>query len=748
MICPKCGCNVKDDDLFCSNCGTKLKSKEHENVEHEDTEYENPEHKNTFQDSIHRKNLPEKSPARKRSGKKILAAGLVVVITGVAVLAGTHVINFNDSKENAYVFSSDGDYKLLTDLKKENTIKFASGFEDDYNNYGYVKFSPDGKYVYFFSEYDIDNSVGTLCRAEWKKLRRNSDKNEKYIEVVSNNVSMYFKFVKDNGIIYLNGADDLYYYNGQESVRIAKSVMDYVTDGDERVVYTVSNKDYTDDGNSTYRLYGVSLSAPEEKNKLASDVLYVVEAEDFDNIIYEKWDSDSQSDLYVVGFDKEKECLGKEISKVYDKDGEIYYTVENGDTASLYDFVDDPEKDNKEKEKEEPSKSYEPLDWYCYEEDYDEIYTSCSQTCSFFEDEENASIESQSAEEFQTFVKKYKKLENKQGYFLITDEIKNDLMNLADTYGEGYSDEWLGFCFAVGTGDNSDEEEDQKADTEYIREQLKDSANAYPLGDLCLYKDGKVTTISKDVIAVKNYANCFSYATKDMITKKIKLEDVSDISDVENLFQVTLGEQSCLVPYNMNESAVTLSKASGEYLKKIEDESWIYVYMAGKNVYVLTDEGVLATAAVKDSTAGEFTKIADHAAYLGKYNENYYYGVKNEDGSVYDLYSCVNGKSTLKAEEIELDSFAVYEDGMILTETANTNDTAYELVMIADKKEIIIAEDVSDYVRVDDKHILYISDHDLYVYDGDKRELLGVDADYFWTKDKIDSNLDVGDELC
>ena len=129
--------------------------------------------------------------------------------------------------------------------------------------------------------------------------------------------------------------------------------------------------------------------------------------------------------------------------------------------------------------------------------------------------------------------------------------------------------------------------------SEYMREQLKDSDNNYPLSNLCCYKDGKITTISEDVIAVKNYANCFSYATKDMITDRIKLEDVSECSDVEDLFKVILGEQSSLIPYDQETSTVKLSKESAEYLNNVGSDTWIYVYMVGNSVYVLEDEGTL-----------------------------------------------------------------------------------------------------------------------------------------------------------
>lgn len=708
MICPRCGSNVVEGDKFCQNCGAELR----------------------------------KSPKKKINSKKIIAIGGVIIAAGAIGLGGVAVFKNLNKADNAYVYFSDGQYELLTDLKKDRNINFSSGTEDNYDKSDLVKFSNDGKYVYYYSQYTTGSYTGTLCRAEWAKLSQNSERNEKYIEVIDTNISTYFRFTKDDGIVYKNDMNDLFYYNGKEPVRIAKSVMNYMTDGADRVIYTVSNEDGSDSSGETYRLYGINLDAPEEKKKLASDVSYIVNQDDFDNIFYSKSTSDNDIELYVVGFNKERECLGKQTSNIYYKDGEIYYTAGNGNSVSLYDYVDDPENATNTEDEEDTSAHYEPLDWYCYEEDYDEIYASCSQACTFLEGGEQETIEGQSEDGFKKFTEKYKNLENKQGYFLVTDEIKEDLIELAENYGNGYDDEWLEFCFAKEEGEDDNSWTDN---SEYMREQLKDSDNNYPLSNLCCYKDGKITTISEDVIAVKNYANCFSYATKDMITDRIKLEDVSECSDVEDLFKVILGEQSSLIPYDQETSTVKLSKESAEYLNNVGSDTWIYVYMVGNSVYVLEDEGTLMAAPVKDSVAGKFTKVADNAVYLGKSETTYYYGIENDTD--YDIYSCTDGKSTLKAENIELDDFTVYDD-MILVATMGNSYSEYELSMISeDGKQVIIADDVSQYIRADEKNILYISDGDLYVYDGKERKMLGLDVDYFWTKNEMETQLKT-DEWC
>ena len=68
------------------------------------------------------------------------------------------------------------------------------------------------------------------------------------------------------------------------------------------------------------------------------------------------------------------------------------------------------------------------------------------------------------------------------------------------------------------------------------------------------------------------------------------------------------------------------------------------------------------------------------------------------------------------SEEVNL-----YSDGKIL---AYTDGTYYkhELSMIdADGKATVISDDVSKYIRVDNSTLLYISDGDLYSYDGKEK---------------------------
>ena len=55
----------------------------------------------------------------------------------------------------------------------------------------------------------------------------------------------------------------------------------------------------------------------------------------------------------------------------------------------------------------------------------------------------------------------------------------------------------------------------------------------------------------------------------------------------------------------------------------------------------------------------------------------------------------------------------------------------------SDGTSTIVADDVTEYIRVDDKTLLYIADGDLYVYDEKERTRVEMDVDYVWSKEQM-----------
>lgn len=166
MKCPKCGTTVKDDAKFCFACGAKLEQPK-ALAEPEKIEVQ------------HVKMKPEAPKAKKKGNNK--KVGKIVVAVGVCaavVVVGVNIVPRLTQTDNPCVYLSDGSYNLLTKMKKDSGVDFADGvstavFENSpYTIKGRTQFSPSGKYLYFYNNYD--GNGGTLCRIRWDKIKKNS----------------------------------------------------------------------------------------------------------------------------------------------------------------------------------------------------------------------------------------------------------------------------------------------------------------------------------------------------------------------------------------------------------------------------------------------------------------------------------------------------------------------------------------------------------------------------------------------
>ncbi len=60
--------------------------------------------------------------------------------------------------------------------------------------------------------------------------------------------------------------------------------------------------------------------------------------------------------------------------------------------------------------------------------------------------------------------------------------------------------------------------------------------------------------------------------------------------------------------------------------------------------------------------------------------------------------------------------------------------------MIDSKGETtLIADDVTQYIRVDKSTLLYISDGDLYLYNGKEKNMVQSDVDWLWSQSSMDT---------
>ena len=294
MFCPNCGTKIPEDCSFCPNCGTKV---EQAAVPVQAAAAASEGQAANRAAPTVTSTMPAGVPTAKKSPVKWLpVAAVVLVIVLLAVLI--RVLFGRSSIEGQFVYAGNGNYYLLKDL--DGTPMEFSSARDMENYWGLVKFSEDGKYVYYFSKVDDVDTVGTLCRAQISKIK-NRDDNSAASEIVDSNVRTYsYSVVNNTDVIYCDGEDNLKYYHNGETVRIAREVQNfYLSEDSTRLVYLASAAD-----DSTQRtMYGVTLSSPENVVKLVDNVDYVQDATNLDHVVYTVLDDDTgEQSLYVVDF--------------------------------------------------------------------------------------------------------------------------------------------------------------------------------------------------------------------------------------------------------------------------------------------------------------------------------------------------------------------------------------------------------------------------------------------------------------
>ncbi len=749
MFCPNCGKEIPNESKFCGSCGANLSDVISESV---DTEKQTPI--DAAATPVTDNPSPEFVQFRKKPGKKKLIGIVAIVAVVIVALFALKSVFSGGSSNNAYVYLSDGKYELLTNIEKDEYIEIASGKNDTVKS-NLLSFSPDGKYIYYYTKYDSSTRTGSLCRAEYGKLKENTSKNDKYIEIIATNVSLGFRFLNDGSVIYKNGSETLYYYNGSESEQIAKSVNYYYTDEADRVAYV------TGDYSEGYTLYGIKLSAIDDKVKLASNFYYICDATDLDNILYIKQEDDSSETLYVVGFEKDSEKVGEGVSLTTYGNGKTYFTEKNGFSLNLYDYVVDDYADA-DSGITEPNKEDYAIPIYGYytmssssnPSDYEEIYTSCTNAAAFYRSwfsyrslEYAAQNASENQDVYKAFVDKYKSQEDENGYIVVTDTIKSDLISLANTCGQGYDGEWMELCFYKEQNGTSYDYDTYNADCDKfyeakdrieMRATLKDTENEYPIRTLYCYENGKLTAINENVLSTRSFDGAIMFNTSEHIADTVDITNVTSISSVTQLFDVNYELQNYVVTtdnattYQMSASAAeTFAEAYGEYDADL--------YFAGDKVYMSSDreDSPLSVAAITDGKIDDFTILTDDAAIISVDGSTIYYSseyYENNDYPYCDLYSYDGKESKCLAQDVLFDNINLYENGDVLAYTGYRNYSGYELTLFnSNGEKTIIGDNITQYIRVDKSTLLYISDDDLYVYDGKSKSLVHTDVEWLWS---------------
>ena len=765
MVCPKCGVKLPDGSKFCSACGEKLTDAVPE--VQEEKKAEDVSASAAPAAPINSPKPEFVQPKKKVDSKKVIAVAIVSIIA-IVVIWGLKAL-FSGMSGNAYVYLSGGKYELITNLNKDQTIEIASSRSSAMGD-DLLAFSPDGKYIYYYTKYDTNSEAGTLCRAEYGKLKEKSNKNDKYIEIIASNVSRGFRLLKDGSVIYKNNDNTLYYFNGKESVQITKKVYDYYTDESGKLVYL------SGDRSEGYTLYGMKLADIDNKIKLASNIYYVHSATDFENILYIKREDDDRQTLYVVGFSKEEEKLAENVNILARFDNKTYFTAANGAKLSLYDYVEDSYAVS-DAGITQPDRADFSTPEYSYrmvygsdltESDLGELYTTCTKelywygTWTWY----HSSMEEAAVERYfggyskdirvatQSFIDRFADTADENGFILVTDEVKDALKEI-QKYADQPEEEWqwMWLCYEkYQSGTNLDYDAyraacdrwDEAKDRISVREVLQNKENDYTVNTLYCFEKGTLTAVNENVLKSLRYDGAIIFNTTDLITKKIKIEDVSSTYDVMKMFWIDYTADNHIIL--SDGTSCSMSKLAREDLEEAVSPS---LRFTNKEVYMINDNDTLFRAAIRDGVVGDFSVVTDDVVFLTMDGSTLYYISEyyEKGDTVYcNLYSCDRGTVTCLAKDVVFENINLYSDGTILAYTGYRKLSGYELTMINKKGEsTLIADGVRAYVRVDKSNLLYISDGDLYSYNGKEKKKVRSNVSWIWSRKsmEIDNTFDI-----
>lgn len=276
-----------------------------------------------------------------KTGLIILGVGAVAVIAVIVLLVNVigGLIGGGGTKP-LYVYLND-DYELMY-LPSLSQDAESTEITDEAGYSSGVQFSPDGKTLYFT---DADNSLYKIAVADLNK--------EGKPERIKKDVSS-FRVLLDGRLLFREyDSGKLNVYDGQETYTLVKEYDSYQLGGDHKTVY------YTErDDDGAYTLYRIAIDKDANKEKLLDGA----------DTIYTSWDSETlvygEGGVYTYGGAtpegsdmntlavyacKPGEKADKLIDDIYGitnitVDGDkvsFYYWVQNVDERTLYDFVTD-----------------------------------------------------------------------------------------------------------------------------------------------------------------------------------------------------------------------------------------------------------------------------------------------------------------------------------------------------------------------------------------------------------------------
>lgn len=753
MVCPKCGKTVPDSAKFCGFCGAKLGGEDGGLVPKQETIAVKP---TAAVRPV--KVRPEGGAAvavkPKFSGsKKIILAAAAVVILLAAVLG---FVLLGGRSGNAYICLSDGGYQLITDLDQGELVEIASTRSD----YGDLWFTPDGKYIYYFSKLDSQYGAGTLCRAEYGRMKANSSKNERYITVVATNASHDFDILEDGTILYTNEDNTLYYFDGETSHQVARDVDFYETevDGKGNLLYLVWDEDGAYDFSGT--MYLTTLQEPEQSTRLDGDVASLLHLTDKGEIAYTRY-TEEGVDLYRMTLqDRQPQLVDEDVEvQTWDDDRVLYSVLK--EKRGLEPYIEGTKETEqvKRSDYEIPTYTYYYINDAADAAEYDGLCTSIEVDGRFFVDilggrysiEEAAnSNDALVSEACQAFLTKYASYEtNADGFVPVTDAVQADLQLLAQACGDPGN--WQLLCIGQRrTGTSYDwDAYNAAADRVSLWEDLLDADQYYlPVYTLKELKDGQSAVVRDDLSICGSVGSLVAFGSIDDLVNPVKVEEITTAADAAYLLSNDMDRYSRVLLYQPEEGE-TIEMSTADAAMMMDGGSLEQIERAGQYLFVQNGDGVLYVSPIQEGKAASFTVVSDSSSILGVEDDKLYYRdgyYTDDDGGEYaDLCVYQNGESSRLLTDVSPYAIWVYEDGSAAAKTYQDLDGTGELVLVdARGNKTTVADEVGSFARADDSHLLYISDEDLYLYDGKEKTRVATDVERIWCRDAMEPVVGAG----
>lgn len=611
---------------------------------------------------------------KKRRGGSLIILGAIAVVLVVLIVGAIKVLPSMFGGKGVYFYATeDGELMSLKKLKSG-----ADTVELTDEGVSSLWISKDGKYIYFIEEdEDFSNSdFGALYRMETAKLGKKGAEPEKIsAEVQRRNIA-----ILDSGeAVYLKGTDgdmQLRFYNGKDSFKLASGVSSFVLNEKRTHAYFVE----TDPNDSyTMTLYRVELKQDSKKEKLLSGADTIYSAYSDDMLVYGKYtdEADGLMDIYVAKPGEKGEKVLDDVANVFNVDttgGKVSFSFMTGQT------------------------------------------------------------------------------EEHTLYDFVTDQMASSDANEREPDADDYS-KYYQYSYGWGWWGTDWDAYNAALEVWYevrnrinIREDLMDTEYDITTYTLSFYDSGKVTKLAEGIDSsyINSDAESKVYLYSKTSRKTGTVADVSELGYYSEIYDLL----------DSGERQWYQNVGGTEREMDIDDTAYIddFSVLNGKEAIVVVDDGeemvirsyelgkngLSFTGTVTDDEFGSLMFREDK-------NGNdalYYFTDMNKDKTAGELIRYVDGKKETVAKDAE--RVMILEDGAVFKVEDGDYDSrsgVYEgtLYAIQNGKSTKIDDEVWQYqvTFMNAKKVVYISDGDLYVWNGSEREKIASDVVSFWTNEGL-----------